>query len=385
EENDIALLEDISLDHIDIQEMQKSERAFLTGLIRRENPRKILEVGVSAGASSLVILNAIKDMECEKLFSIDITKEWYRDKSRLTGWAIDRYPHLKEKHALYAGDMACAFLDEIGDGIDFCLIDTVHANPGEILDFLMVLPYLKENATVVFHDTKFHCWGIVEKPAWREWSITTNELLSAVVGKKIVNNGMVYTPEMEKFDQSKEMFFPNIAAVKINAETRTNIFDVFNLLTVHWDYIPTKVHWQKFCTHIFRHYGTYYLEYLQRVYSYYVDFYSETARVNNLAVEARLEQEKQQNAEREALEQEILRLKAEQEASVQEISRLDAEREASALEISRLETERKKAMRKLQQTRKELIKYKKPRVKLAARKLLGAVKRAVLRRVGGHR
>ena len=31
-------------------------------------------------------------------------------------------------------------------------IDSGHYEPGEILDFLMVLPFLKEEAIVIFHD-----------------------------------------------------------------------------------------------------------------------------------------------------------------------------------------------------------------------------------------
>ena len=32
------------------------------------------------------------------------------------------------------------------------MIDSAHYEPGEIIDFLMVLPFLKEEALVSFHD-----------------------------------------------------------------------------------------------------------------------------------------------------------------------------------------------------------------------------------------
>ena len=46
---------------IDIKflEMSEFESAFLAGLIKREHPHHILEVGVSAGGTSTLILEAI--------------------------------------------------------------------------------------------------------------------------------------------------------------------------------------------------------------------------------------------------------------------------------------------------------------------------------------
>jgi predicted O-methyltransferase YrrM len=54
-----------------VSEMSNEERAFLNGIILRNQPRKLLEVGVSAGASSVIILNAIKNNSDAKLFSIE--------------------------------------------------------------------------------------------------------------------------------------------------------------------------------------------------------------------------------------------------------------------------------------------------------------------------
>ena len=43
-------------------------------------------------------------------------------------------------------------IDEIGSDIDFLILDTLHIVPGEILDFLVCLPYLTKDAIVVLHD-----------------------------------------------------------------------------------------------------------------------------------------------------------------------------------------------------------------------------------------
>jgi hypothetical protein len=94
---------------------------------------------------------------------------------------VDNYSYLKEKWKLYTGGLALKFIQEIGNEIDFCLIDTRHVNPGEILDFLMVLPYLSENCIVVFHDVNLHT---NRGKNCNDWSITTNLLTSAIYGKK---------------------------------------------------------------------------------------------------------------------------------------------------------------------------------------------------------
>lgn len=43
-----------------ISEMSYLERCFLNGIIRQTKPKKILELGVSAGGSSAIILNCYK-------------------------------------------------------------------------------------------------------------------------------------------------------------------------------------------------------------------------------------------------------------------------------------------------------------------------------------
>ncbi|MDR1433730.1 class I SAM-dependent methyltransferase [Candidatus Endomicrobiellum devescovinae] len=166
-----------------ISEMTQYEREYLNALILRNKPKKLLEIGVSAGGSSIVILNAIKDMQSSKLYSIDYLDYWYREfeKYHKTGYFVDNYSYLKEKWKLYTGGLALKFIQEIGNEIDFCLIDTRHVNPGEILDFLMVLPYLSENCIVVFPDVNLHT---NRGKNCNDWSITTNLLTSAIYGKK---------------------------------------------------------------------------------------------------------------------------------------------------------------------------------------------------------
>ena len=137
----------------DVSEMQKIERQFINGIIRQVKPKKILEVGISSGAGTAIILNAIKDMPESKLYSIDYNTKWYQDKSKLSGFIVtENFKDLTDKWKLYTGGAASKFMEIIGNDIDMCIMDTVHWNPGEFLDFLMVFPFLKKNAIFILHD-----------------------------------------------------------------------------------------------------------------------------------------------------------------------------------------------------------------------------------------
>lgn len=50
------------------------------------------------------------------------------------------------------GETIASRIEEIGNGIDFVILDTMHALPGELLDFISLYPYLDKRAVIVFHD-----------------------------------------------------------------------------------------------------------------------------------------------------------------------------------------------------------------------------------------
>jgi predicted O-methyltransferase YrrM len=61
-DEDYAVLERVFPNRQKIHSLMNiTESAFLTSLILKYKPKKILEVGVSAGTSSLVLLNAMKE------------------------------------------------------------------------------------------------------------------------------------------------------------------------------------------------------------------------------------------------------------------------------------------------------------------------------------
>ena len=203
-----------------ISEMTYLERCFLNGIIRQTKPKKILELGVSAGGSSAIILNAIKDFDNAKLYSVDYTEKWYVDNSKDVGFIIDeKFSNLKNKWKLYTEGTAAKFMEEIGGEIDLCLIDTMHVNPGEFLDFLIVLPYLKKNAILILHDIALHYSN--------KFRATNGILFSCLKGKKL------------SFNEGLWNRFANIGAVILDENIKDNILDYLYLLTLPFEYLPT--------------------------------------------------------------------------------------------------------------------------------------------------
>jgi len=242
--------------YIKESEMSAEERAFLNALILRNKPKKLLELGVSAGGSSIVILNAIKDIAGAKLYSIDLEDYYYKNPNLKTGYLVDNYQYLKSKWELFTGGLACSFVEKIGSDVDFCFIDTVHANPGEILDFLMVLPILKEDAIIVFHDVNLHT---MEKIGIIERSITNNLLMSSIMGKEILQGN---------FKKNGDFIFPNIGGIKINQGTKERLFKIFNLLTLRWHYIPSDNQETEMISFFEKYYDSFYVNYLKDVFLY---------------------------------------------------------------------------------------------------------------------
>lgn len=218
--------------------MSPNERIFLSGLIKEFRPKKVLEVGVAAGGSSIIILESLG--EDAKLYSHDYASECFRDIK--IGYLVDKFPKLKPKWTFRQGGLCCKYLDEFcndGEKFDMCILDTTHCNPGEFLDFLMVLPYLKENCVVVIHDISLFL-------DQSEKISTCCILLSALNGEK-------YLPG------KKDDFCVNIGACKLSSNPMENLFDVFNCLRLKWTYNLSKDDINDVKKHFAKHYPSEYL------------------------------------------------------------------------------------------------------------------------------
>ncbi len=245
-ENEI--LEEINSSLDSEAQMSYSERQFLNGIIRQCKPKKILEVGVYAGGSSAIILNAIKDFKDTKLYSIDRIENYgFNGERRNIGNILDSFPELTSKWTLYKGGIACNFLDEIGGDIDICLLDTMHCNPGEFMDYLQIIPYMKKNGIIIIHDIAMHALG-------SPLHTTCGTLFSVIKGEKIL------PARTEAYNN-----LPNIGAVVLDDNPMDRAFDVFNCLSLPWAYNISDNDVQLLIKHFSKHYDSNLIELFKNI------------------------------------------------------------------------------------------------------------------------
>ena len=160
-------------------EMWDNQKEFLNGIIRKFKPKKILEIGVRQGGSS--ILNAIDDFKNSKLYSIDL------DTGEYIGHCVkDFFPNFMKNWILFKGNISTEYIEKIGNNIDMALIDTAHFEPGEILDFLIILPFLNENAIIIIHDIANQITRSSKRDEWAPYII-----YNGIRGEKYLPSGKV--------------------------------------------------------------------------------------------------------------------------------------------------------------------------------------------------
>ena len=171
-----------------------SQPYFLNGLIRQFKPKKCLEIGVANGGSSILILNAIKDIPDS---SLKLTKNW----KLLTG----QLPH--------------KFLIKLNMKFDFAFLDTAHSAPGEILNFIEILPFLNENAIFVLHDIIWHFHSKIK------FYPSNVYLYPVIYGDKVLL-------------KNKDGSIGNMGAVFLYKNQEKYYLNYFFLLLAFWEYIP---------------------------------------------------------------------------------------------------------------------------------------------------
>ena len=231
--------------------MTETQKQFINGIIRKFKPKKILEIGGNSGAGSVNILNAIRDIDDSKLYSVDISQCWDIDYSKPVGFAVtEKAPNLTDKWKLYTGNVAAKFLDEIGNNIDLVILDAAHNNPGEILDFITILPYLSKEAIIVIHDIQLH-------NSYTQYDTTCGSLFSCLKGKKF------YPYDDEYYDS---LFgFPNIGAVILDPDISNYIEDIFFLLTMPWKYIYNKEDNMYIVNNLNKHYSNHFVKIYDKI------------------------------------------------------------------------------------------------------------------------
>ena len=198
------------------------EAQFINGIIRKNKLKNCLEIGVAEGGSSILILNSIKDMENSILVSLDLNKELFTDKNKLTGYKVNQFfLELSKNWKLYTGDQAHKFLIELNIKFDFLFLGFTHVSPGEIMNFIEALPFLNQNAIVVIHDLFWHFKRVINT----KFFPSCISLIQALFGDKI-------------FLKETKEGVSNIAAAFLYPNQKEHYLDYFLLLLNFWEYMP---------------------------------------------------------------------------------------------------------------------------------------------------
>ncbi|MDR2571328.1 MAG: class I SAM-dependent methyltransferase [Oscillospiraceae bacterium] len=237
EEHDVKHFDNIDFSRIR-SEMNADERLFVNGLIRYYQPESVLEIGVSGGGGTVILLNAINDLPESKLVSIDCMERCYYDDIPIGSNVEVYYKSLPEgKWTLFTGKDPSEVLMPLGRMFDFAVIDTAHFHPIESLNFLCALPYLKDGAIVILHDISLFTRLNKENGFFDLVSAqATRILISTLVGNKLFpkTKSMPYISDSE--------FVNNIGAIQITSDTRKYISNVFHALALPWESYPAAHH-----------------------------------------------------------------------------------------------------------------------------------------------
>lgn len=115
-------------------------------------------------------------------------------------------------------------MPETGNEVDFVILDTMHILPGEVLDLISILPYMKDGTVVVLHDTSLNLYTD------NRYCYANSAVFSSIVANKYIN-----------YDTDKsENAYPNIGAFIVDKETKNNVTNLFLSLFISWKYYPDE-------------------------------------------------------------------------------------------------------------------------------------------------
>lgn len=259
-------------------EMDETEKRFLFGLLRYFKPRDIIEIGVSSGGGTGLILSAISDCADSTLTSIDYSTKAYKFKNEAVGFVAQRKYSNNKKWNLIPGKDASEVIEDLDKKFDFVIIDTAHVHPIETLNFLSIFPFLKNGAVVVLHDISLYLSNLSHHTmlGFPSNSLATRYLFNTVVATK-------YMPK--KYRTDEDTMLVNIGAFQVNDDTFNYLENVFNSLYIPWRTFPDKKMLDGVSGIVKRHYSHKYVHMFEEaiVINYYLQC-KELKNINDLAM-----------------------------------------------------------------------------------------------------
>ena len=223
--------------------LKKNEPYFINGIIRKFKPKKCLEIGVARGGSSIIILNALKDINDSFLVSLDLKN---RHSKYYVGENAKKYfPELtsNNKWQLYTGEQPHKFFDKLNLKFDFLFLDTVHYTTGELINIIEAIPFLEKNAIIILNDTMLHLPTINDYYWPREVKFHPSQIFL-----------MTSLPEYKVIIEDEEKGVENIGAVFLHSNNENDYLNYFLLLLSPWEYMPSNNHIEELRAFISKYY-----------------------------------------------------------------------------------------------------------------------------------
>lgn len=239
-----------------VTEMSQEDHKLLSHVFATKQPKKILEIGVSAGGTTCFLLeHAAQDAV---IYSVDIATQYYRDPSKPVGYIASKFydPTRHPSWHIFPGQDISQCIEEIGGDIDFIVLDAAHQLPGEVLNFIVALPFLKSAATLFLHDISLHMFYKVKYPGMEEarTCFCTSLLFTSIVSNEKILSGDT---------------IPNsgIVAVERNLDCKS-MYMMINMLFLDWDFLPEARVMCKIIDVIYKKYDTKTADLINKAVSY---------------------------------------------------------------------------------------------------------------------
>lgn len=146
--NNIRVLKGFNSVYTSPAEMRMPERVALYSLIFGMQPKNCLEIGTFRGGSTAIMCGAMDDTGFGQLTCID----------PMPKIEPELWSRISNRCRLFEGpspDILADVAKQIRDPFDFALIDANHTYDSVKRDIAGVLPYLTDNAYLLFHDANY--------------------------------------------------------------------------------------------------------------------------------------------------------------------------------------------------------------------------------------
>lgn len=146
--NNIRILGGFNSVYTSPAEMRMTERVLLYSLIFGLQPKNVLEIGTFRGGSTAIMCGAMDDTGFGQIACVDPTPKI----------SLELWEQISHRCRMFEGtspEILTEVARQVKDKFDFALIDANHTYEYVKRDIASVLPYLTDDAYILFHDANY--------------------------------------------------------------------------------------------------------------------------------------------------------------------------------------------------------------------------------------